>query len=158
MKEEWEYWEGLKRFYPGKIKNFSPRINLSLWLKFSRIIIQTCFTHMYELLVIYILGWLRHKKPKTILHFFYEGRGGIVFRSKWNNMKCVNNIVFSQNMYYETTQELIYTVYFAFVVFPIAWKKSFGEKGFCVKRCLVQICNAPGGINPIKHEVLRGIL
>ena len=43
---------------------------------------------------------------------------------------------------------------FCFFGISHCMKEVFGK--ICVKRCLVQICKPPWGINPIKHEVPPG--
>ena len=43
---------------------------------------------------------------------------------------------------------------FCFFGISHCMKEVFGK--ICVKRCLVQICKPPPGINPIKHEVPPG--
>ena len=96
--------------------------------------------------------WVDYMPTKAQDHKkIYESRGGVVFRWKYDIMKYVNKFSFSQNMSWEYCEKK--PVNLASLVFPIAWKKGFEGKRFCVKRCLVQICNVPGGINPIKHEV-----
>ena len=79
----------------------------------------------------------------------------LVFVMEWKKVSRVNiNTIFFMHLFGITCHNMQHFTRFCFFGISHCMKEVFGK--ICVKRCLVQICKPPPGINPIKHEVPPG--